>query len=330
VCLYVPPGGRIGNRFLVQQFAQCLRLVEKPADLPFDPSAVPLLSYHYQFPQLPDGTTAYFWEMASKIHLRWHAEGRGPLLTLPPEIAARGRALLQGVGIPEEAWVVVLHLRDSRWKGLVTGMHGIRNVDPVTYLPAIAEITGRGGWVIRIGDADSLPLPPLANFFDYCRSDMRADWMDIFLLASCRFMLGTNSGPCFVPPLYGKPVVLTNWFPLGMRPWHASDIFVPKLLRRTADGAYLPLSQMLQEPLSHCHSPTYLSEEQGVTVQDNNPEVIRGAVIEMMSMPEGIRCQDSDVADLRIRADRIYRDHGILGIAALASDFLRRHRDLIS
>ena len=38
--LYVPPGGRIGNRFLVQQLAQCLRLVERPADLPFDPSVV--------------------------------------------------------------------------------------------------------------------------------------------------------------------------------------------------------------------------------------------------------------------------------------------------
>jgi putative glycosyltransferase (TIGR04372 family) len=56
-----------------------------------------------------------------------------------------------------------------------------------------------------------MQLPPLANFSDYCRSEMRADWMDIFLLASCRFMLGKNSDPCFVPPLYGKPVALTNF-----------------------------------------------------------------------------------------------------------------------
>jgi putative glycosyltransferase (TIGR04372 family) len=328
--LYVQPRGRIGNRFLLQQLAQCLRLVERPADLPFDPSVVPLLSYHYQFPQLPDGTTVYFWELASEIHRRWHAEGRGPLLKLPPEIAVRGRALLKSVGIPEDAWFVVLHLRDNRWKGLAAGMHGIRNVDPVTYLPAIAEITGRGGWVIRIGDADSLPLPPLANFFDYCRSQLRADWMDIFLLASCRFMLGTNSGPSFVAPLYGKPVVLTNWFPPGMRPWHSSDIFVPKLLRRTADGAYLPLSQMLQEPLSHCHSPRYLSEQQGVTVQDNDPELIRGAMTEMLSALEGNPSSDTDMSDLRARADRIYRVHGNLGMATLASDFLHRHRDLIA
>jgi putative glycosyltransferase (TIGR04372 family) len=328
--LYVPPGGRISNRFLVQQLAQCLRLVEKPADLPFDPAVVPLLKYHYQFPQLPDGTTAYFWELASKIHRRWHAEGRGPLLKLPPEIAVRGRTLLQSVGITEEAWFVVLHLRDSRWKGLTAGMHGIRNVDPATYLPAIAEITARGGWVIRIGDADSLPLPPLANFFDYCRSEMRADWMDIFLLASCRFMLGTNSGPCFVPPLYGVPVVLTNWLPPGMRPWHASDIFVPKLLKRKANGSYLTLSQTLHEPLSHCHSQRYLAEYGGLMVQDSDAELIRGAVTEMLARLDGDPGCDDDVAGLRARADRIYQEHGNFGMAALAREFLRCHGDLIA
>jgi putative glycosyltransferase (TIGR04372 family) len=184
--------------------------------------------------------------------------------------------------------------------------------------------------VIRIGDADSLPLPPLANFFDYCRSEMCADWMDIFLLASCRFMLGTNSGPCFVPPLYGVPVVLTNWLPPGMRPWHASDIFVPKLLKRKANGDYLTLSQTLHEPLSHCHSQRYLAEYAGLTVQDSDAELIRGAVTEMLARLDGNPGRVDDVADLRARADRIYQEHGNFGMAALASDFLRRHGDLIA
>ena len=329
--LYLPPGGRVSNRFLVQQLAQCLRLVQKPGDLPFDPAAVPLLNFHYQFPRLTDGSTGFFWELGSETHQRWHAEGRGPLLQLPPEIAVRGESLLRTAGIPKGAWFVVLHVRDARWQGLVAGMQGIRNVDPTTYVPAIAEITARGGWVIRIGEPDALPLPPLANFFDYCRSDVRADWMDIFLLAGCRFMLGTNSGPSFVPPLYGVPVVLSNWWPLGMRPWHASDIFVPKLLRRTVDGRYLMLSQTLQEPLAHCHSPRYLAEHEGLTVEDNDPELIRGAVSEMLSrLLDGDVDGDADVAVLRARANDIYKDHKRFGMAVLARDFLRRHRDLIA
>ena len=211
----------------------------------------------------------FFWELASSAHQRWQKEGRGPLLELPPDVATRGFALLQAAGVPRGAWFVALHVRDITWKGLNGGMQAIRNADTAAYLPAIAEITGRGGYVVRMGDPDAPPMPPLPNVIDYCRSDMRSDWMgDIFLIARSRFILGSASGPSFVPPLYGVPVVLTNWWPPGMRLpcQHAADIFIPKLLRRSADGRYLALSETLREPFSHCHSPRYLAEREGVHV----------------------------------------------------------------
>ena len=327
--LYVPPGGRIGNRFLVQQLAAHVRLVERPADLPFDPAAVGALHYHYQFPRQADGSTVFFWELASSTYQRWQKEGRGPLLELPPDVATRGWALLQAAGLPRGAWFVALHVRDITWKGLNAGMQAIRNAETAAYLPAIAEITGRGGYVVRMGDPDAPPMPALANVIDYCRSDMRSDWMDIFLIARSRFMLGSASGPSFVPPLYGVPAVLTNWWPPGMRPWHACDIFIPKMLRRLADGRYLTLSETLQEPFSHCHSPRYLREHEGVHVEDNDPELIRGAVAEMLSRLDGDAGPDADVAELQARADRIYQLHGYFGAAGLARDFLRRHGDFV-
>ena len=55
-----------------------------------------------------------------------------------------------------------------------------------------------------------------------------------------------DSRKAFVPPLYGVPAVLTNWWPPGMRPWHASDIYTPKLPKRTADGIDLTLSETLR------------------------------------------------------------------------------------
>jgi putative glycosyltransferase (TIGR04372 family) len=330
IILCAPPGGRIGNRFLMQQLAAHLRLVERPADLPFDAAAVQALHYHYQFPRLPDGTTVFFWELASKIHQRWQKDSRGPLLELPPDIAARGWALLQAAGVPRGAWFVALHVRDIAWKGLTAGMQAIRNADPAAYLPAITDITRRGGFVVRMGDPDAPPLPPLANVIDYCRSDMRSDWMDIFLMARSRFMLGSASGPIFVPPLYGVPAVLTNWWPPAMRPWHASDIFLPKLPRRLADGRYLTLTETLREPLAYCHSPRYLATHEGVHVEDNDPELIRGAVAEMLLRLDGNAGHDADVAELRARADRIYQAHGHFGMARLGTDFLRRHGDLIA
>ena len=327
--LYVPRGGRIGNRFLVEQMAQHLRLVEQAADLPFAAAAVPALCYHYQFPRQDDGSTAFFWEPAGKIHQRWHQDGKGALLALPPEVAARGFALLQAAGVPRGAWFVALHVRDITWRGLNAGMQAIRNAAMDTYLPAIAEITGRGGFVVRMGDADAPPLPPLARVIDYCGSDMRSEWMDIFLLARSRFMLASASGPSFVPPLYGVPVVLTYWWPPGMRPWHAADIFIPKMLRRQANGRSLALSETLAEPFAYCHSPRYLGEHEGMVVEDNNPEVIRAAVAEMSSRLDGEAGRDDDVGELRARADRIYQAHGHGGMGRLAAGFLRRYGDFV-
>jgi putative glycosyltransferase (TIGR04372 family) len=328
--LYAPPAGRIGNRFLLRELASHLRLVERPGDLPFDPAAVGALHYHYQFPRQADDSTVFFWELASGTHQRWHKEGRGPLLELPPDVAARGWKVLQAAGVPRGAWFVALHVRDITWRGLNGGMQAIRNADTAAYLPAIAEITGRGGYVVRMGDPDAPPMPALANVIDYCRSGMRSDWMDIFLIARSRFMLGSASGPSFVPALYGVPAVLTNWWPPGMRPWHAADIFLPKLLRRSADGRRLTLSETLQEPFSHCHSPRYLAAHEGVYVEDNEPEVIRGAVAEMLLRLDGDLRRDADVADLRARADHIYQAHGHSGMAQLAGEFLRRRGDFVA
>jgi putative glycosyltransferase (TIGR04372 family) len=328
--LYLPPGGRIANRFLVQQLAACFRLVEHPGNLPFNPAAVQALNVHYQFPRLPDGTTTFFWELASKTQGRWRKEGRGPLLELPADTAARGGAFLLAAGLPRGAWYVALHVRDISWKGLNGGMQGIRNADMAAYLPAIAEVTRRGGYVVRMGGPDAPPSPPLANVIDYRRSEMRSDWMDIFLIACSRFMLASASGPSFVPPLYGVPAVLTNWWPPAARPWHSSDIFVPKIPRRSADGRYLTLSETLCEPFSWCHSRRYLAERGGVFIEDNDPEIIRGAVDEMLAALDGESSEHVGTEPLRARADQIYQSHGVTGTGRLARDFLRRHGDLIT
>jgi putative glycosyltransferase (TIGR04372 family) len=267
--------------------------------------------------------------LASRAHRRWHEEKRGPLLELPPEVTARGLALLEKAGLPRGAWFVALHVRDIRWRGTTAGLQAIRNADTASYLPAIGEITRRGGFVVRMGDAHAPPLPPLANVIDYRGSDMQTDWMDVFLLARSRFVLGSASGPVFVPPLYGVPAVLTNWWPPAMRPWHASDIYIPKLPRRAADGAYLTLSETLREPVSYCHSLRHLGAEVGVAVEDNDPELIRDAVAEMLGRLDGGASSDADVADLRMRADRIYEAHGHFGMAKLSRGFLRRHGDFV-
>lgn len=329
--LYLPPGSRVANRFLLRQLAAHLRLVEDPAELPFEPSALQALHYDLLGPRQSNGTTASIWDVAAKTYQRWQQSGKGPLLTLSLDIEARGWAALQNTGISQGSWFVALHVREGSWDGRNTGMHGIRSAEVASYLPAIAEITRRGGWVVRMGDPSVRPLPPLPNVLDYCHSAIRADWMDVFIAARCRFMVGTNSGPAYISALYGRSAVLTNWWPHAQRPLQTSDIFIPKMLRRLGDGRYLTVSELLCEPFSYCHSRRYLADHEGVWIEDNDPELIRAAVVEMLGRLEGDPQGDAaPEQQLRARANEIYKSHGAFGNGELAADFLLRHRALIT
>jgi tetratricopeptide (TPR) repeat protein len=63
--LYLPPGSRVANQFLLDQIAPHIRMVEDPAGLPFDPRAVQALHYDLLGPRQSDGTTAFFWDIAA-------------------------------------------------------------------------------------------------------------------------------------------------------------------------------------------------------------------------------------------------------------------------
>ena len=183
--------------------------------------------------------------------------------------------------------------------------------------------------MIRMGDPSMAPLPSMPNVLDYCHSDLRADWMDVFITARCRFFLGSSSGPAYLPPLYGVPAVLSNWWPPAQRPWHPTDIFIPKLVRRANDGRLLTLSETLTKPVSYCHSLYCLQSVEKVCVEDNAPEDIRGAVVEMFDRLEGMVCSDAH-ARLRERVDHIYDAAGAFGMGQLARDFVNRHISFVN
>jgi putative glycosyltransferase (TIGR04372 family) len=322
--LYAAPGSAVANPFYFDQWRPLINVIERPSDLAIGEEGVFALLYDFLGPRQPDGLTVYFWELAAEVQRRWHAEGRKPLLALPADVEERGWRALRGKGVPQGAWFVGLHVREAGAKPLHADLHRVLNANVMDYLPAIGEITRRGGWVIRIGDPSMVRLPAMANVIDYCHTDLRADWMDIFILARSRFFVGTSSGPAYVPPTYGVPSVLTNWWPPAQRPWHPTDIFIPKM-HRGIGGRLLTLSETLSEPFGFSHSLPYLRARYRVRVEDNDPDLIRAAVVEMIEHLEGAPQDDSDVRGMRARSDDIYRSHRAFGLGRLAGDFLREN-----
>jgi putative glycosyltransferase (TIGR04372 family) len=326
--IYLPPGSKVANRYLLEQWRPYCCVVEDEPKLPMPLEVLNSLAFDFLAPQLDDGLTVPLWKIAAETYRRWYSEGNGPLLSIPLDIEKRARSTLGSVGIPGDAWFVALHVREATSNEHHSLLHDSLNADISNYIPAIEEIVRRGGWVIRLGDSTMKSLPSMPGVLDYSHSQIRADWMDIYLLAKCRFLLGTSSGPAHVPPIYGTPSVLTNWWPPAQKPWHPQDIFIPKRIRVGAKRL-LTLSQTLEEPFGHCNSINYLKSERNATIQDNSSEDIISAVVEMFDQVNNTaHCAEEDI-EVRKRADRIYESFDIHGMARLSLSFLRRNPNFI-
>ena len=223
----------------------------------------------------------------SAVQKQWEAEEHPPLLTLSPSDYERGWNSLQDLGVPKKAWFVCLHVREDgfRREGIITH----RSADINTYSLAIKSIVARGGWVIRMGDPSMRPLPPMKQVIDYAHTDAKSDWMDVFLGASCRFFLGTNSGLNCIPCIFGTPCALTNMWPISARSVQSQDLFIPKLAWSEVENRYLTFEEALAPRFFfNLNSPLLYSW--GIKVVDNTPEEINDLVLEMLDRLEG-KCQ---------------------------------------
>jgi putative glycosyltransferase (TIGR04372 family) len=280
--------------------------------------------------ELPDGSAHYFCAGMGRVQEAWHRAGRGPLLALSPADREFGVELLRELGVPAGAWFVALHVRTPGFYREGAGaFNHHRNADVLTYLPAMAEIVRRGGWVIRLGDPSMPVLPAVPGVIDYAHSPLRSPRADVFLCAACRFFVGVTSGMTHVPPTFGVPCLSTNWSSESPPTYGKDDLYLPKLLRSTADGRVLPFAEMYAPAVRRLTSAWGLIAGRGLETVDNTPEELRAVVVEMIDRLEG-RAEDSD-ADRR-RQDAfaaICRGHGLDGFPRVGRDFLRRHAHLL-
>jgi putative glycosyltransferase (TIGR04372 family) len=253
------------------------------------------------------------------------------LLSLSEAEMTKGRAYLRELGVPDGAWFVCLHVRESGFKQ-EQGFNAIESVLSAqigSYLPAVRAVIERGGWVIRIGDRKMQPLAPMPRAIDYAHSALKSEWMDVFLLGACRFLIGTSSGPAYVPPLFGIPCVLTNWLPTGQRPFNGRDIYIPKLYQAGFPPRQLSFGEMMAPPIGY--APGYVhAEELGLAQVPNTPEEIREVVIEMLDRLDGTLSYTEMDQALQSAFDAVAETNLCIGNARAGRAFLRRYRNLLT
>jgi len=275
-----------------------------------------------QYAQTMDGTA-----VAPAINKKWG--DRPPLWNLTDEDKRRGRECLLSLGVPEDAWFVCVHCRERGY--LQLDIHNFRDINVENYIPAMKAIVERGGWCIRMGDPTMTRLPRMEGVVDYCHSDVRSDWMDVFLSASCRFFLGSSSGLQAIASIFGVPVASANAATFSaVLCWRPGDIGLPKLHWSETDHRFLTFREVLGSPIGDFrHSDLF--EEAGVRLVENSPEDVRDLALEMLDRIEGKIVYTREDEMLQDRFVSLMKPgHYTYGSAArVGRDFLRKYRGLM-
>lgn len=226
---------------------------------------------------MADGSSATMSDLVSEAARRW--SGAAPFLERDPDLDRRGAAALAALGVGAKDRIVTVHVRESGYNDNVSSLMQLRDGRFATYIPAIRGLIAAGFKVVRLGDNSMEAAPAIEGLIDYPSSAAKSDWMDVYLAGRCAFHIGTSSGMSFVPLLFGRPVLFTNFPTLAHIVCSPSTVTLPKVLRRS-DGGTVPFERF-------CHDHADILEVSdavlhGLEFVDNTPEDIAGAAAMMV------------------------------------------------
>ena len=324
--IFLAPAGQVANAHLLEYWKPHFLIVRNPAACYLIRSmrAGRLMGQDVSRYLRAFGET----QEAYRIYAEWG--DRPPLLQLSAEDDAWGREMLGRLGLPEGAWFAAVHVREAGFSQFDEVMHSHRNGAVENVVPAMEEITRRGGWAIRIGDPTMRRLPPMPRVVDYAHHPAKSPRMDVFLCARSRFILGNTSGIALLGTIFGVPCAVANAIPPSTLWFNPADLSIPKLIWSKDLGRYLRFDEMLASPLSVYHHAFLYDKERMVPVE-NSGEDIRALAAEMLDRLEGaFATGEDDERMLRFVRGLFRPGHDGYGSPAqVAVSFLRSNRHVL-
>ena len=208
-------------------------------------------------------------------------------VSLPPALDQLARQQAAEYGIPADARIVTLHVREAGYKrgqemeDVKPGVRedAVRNAHIEHYFAAIEHLVGLGYTVVRLGDASMTPLA-MPGVVDLALSPTRTNLLDVYCLLHSVFMIGCESGPSSLTYLTNTPCLWVNGTdPVTSYPIRADAMYLLKRVRDRRTRRFLTLEDRLQhdyiEHFRHTQRNEYF---------DNTPDEILAAAKEMEAL----------------------------------------------
>lgn len=172
-----------------------------------------------------------------------------------PRDTERALAQLQCMGLDMTKPVVCIHIRDGNYHAQHSSGHwkeslSWRNMSISNFNDAAQLLADRGFQVVRLGVSTSqrFVVADEKFIFDYANNGFRDEFLDVFLVARCSFMISTSSGidslsQTFRKPLYNVGVIAPSQLYI-----HRNIHSIVQRFISTVDGHRLTLSESMALP----------------------------------------------------------------------------------
>src|SRR3989338_2857254 len=315
----------VANQQLLTMFKRKLKIVEIP-----QPKLVRELLRNLAHYSLLN-KTHLFAELPPVGHQR-EFDTTVPSLSFTNEEEKLGKELLDKMKV--DGWFICFHSRDSsylnsQWKQGDSYNH-YRNTEVANFLQAADYISQKEGYALRIGSKiDKALSTDNEKIIDYANR-FRNDFGDVYLLAKCKFFLGTTAGLVSVAFVFGKPIALTNLIPINTAFLAKRDLFIPKKIWSSNEKRFLSFKEILSsEIVGYTTSQAY--EKAGLVAVENTPEEILELTEEMNRRLDGNWKTTAEDEKLQREFREILRQHQhcYQFQARIGTVFLQKNKELL-
>jgi len=225
----------------------------------------------------------------------------------------KGREILKKFGLKENDKFVCLAVRDEVYQSKKISKkyrnwdyHDFRHTDINKFKFAAEELANRGYFVFRMGVIAAKPFDlKNSKIIDYANSNLRSDFMDIYLGAKCFFCISTDYGFQDLPCLFDKPLVQMG-VPLGgLFSYNEKYLLMTKHHFYKKEKRKLSLSEIFSHGVAYSYYSGEFKQNE-IDLIENSSEEIKDIVIEMVEKLESKNALNREDEELQKKFRILY------------------------
>src|SRR3990167_3603936 len=268
-------------------------------------------------------------------------KNKTPHLSFTKTEIKKAKKIMQQLGIPQDAKIVCLIVRDPAYLRQTYpehdwSYHDHRNADVMTYKKVALYLAQQGYYVLRMGKFTqqefSVDHP---NIIDYATNQARSDFMDVYFCATCQFCISTCTGLDCVSQIFRKTVILTNISPVVGEAlmWYPCTLYISKLLKNKNTSTYLTLSETARVCRTLSKNVIADLSKQNLTIVENTDDELLDAVMELEKRMTAEWVETDSEKLFQMKYWEHYKKHCRVDVGEIyikiASGFLNKNKHLL-